>query len=251
MERILKEMAKAESDVEKRIRAAVPEIIRECAAFAYLGKYFTFDASQVLYDDINRRLISLSDDILEDIEARALNAIEYADAEEDTEAILTYIKREIGEEDMLTRLDKHSSSFRHFLEGWIAIGLANRIGEQELTSYIFTFMGNPEASPMWRKAKQEGYLAEAISGGYVFGTGNQKNSIDALADVERYAINEAFQYGKILGYGRKGAIGYTIHRGSGYDCPFCDSNCGFTIPLDDIRLPQHPRCMCYSRPVFR
>lgn len=250
MDRVIDEMAKAKDDVERRLRQYIPEIIRECMAFGYLGKNFTFDVSD-LSDRVNSRLIALSDAILDDIESRAKRAISYAEEEDDEDAILLYIKRKIGEEDIVQRLDKHCSTLRYFLEGWIAIGIVNKLKEYELTNNILSYIDNPFASPLWQEAFNAGYLSTAIrSRGYSYGKGNQRNVLSALTEIERYAINEAFQYGRLLHYGKTGAIGYIIHRGSSYDCPHCDSNCGFVIPLDDIRLPQHNRCCCWSEPIF-
>lgn len=250
MQRVIDEMAKAKNDVERRLRQYIPEIIRECMAFGYLGKTFTFDVSD-LSDRVNSRLIALSDAILDDIESRAKTAIKYAEEEDDEDAILLYIKRKIGEEDIVQRLDKHCSTLRYFLEGWIAIGMVNKLKEYELTNNILSYIDNPFASPLWQEAFNAGYLSTAIrSRGYSYGKGNQRNVLSALTEIERYAINEAFQYGRLLHYGKTGAIGYIIHRGSSYDCPHCDSNCGFVIPLNDIRLPQHNRCCCWSEPIF-
>ena len=250
MDRVIDEMAKAKDDVERRLRQYIPEIIRECMAFGYLGKNFTFDVSD-LSDRVNSRLIALSDAILDDIESRAKWAISYAEEEDDEDAILLYIKRKIGEEDIVQRLDKHCSTLRYFLEGWIAIGMVNKLQEYELTNNILSYIDNPFASPLWQEAFNAGYYSTAIrSRGYSYGKGNQRNVLSALTEIERYAINEAFQYGRLLHYGKTGAIGYIIHRGSSYDCPHCDSNCGFVIPLNDIRLPQHNRCCCWSEPIF-
>lgn len=250
MDRVIDEMAKAKDDVERRLRQYIPEIIRECMAFGYLGKNFTFDVYD-LSDRVNSRLIALSDAILDDIESRAKWAISYAEEEEDEDAILLYIKRKIGEEDIVQRLDKHCSTLRYFLEGWIAIGIVNKLQEYELTNNILSYIDNPFASPLWQEAFNAGYYSTSIqSRGYSYGKGNQRNVLSALTEIERYAINEAFQYGRLLHYGKTGAIGYIIHRGSSYDCPHCDSNCGFVIPLNDIRLPQHNRCCCWSEPIF-
>ena len=250
MDRVIDEMAKAKDDVERRLRQYIPEIIRECMAFGYLGKNFTFDVSD-LSDRVNSRLIALSDAILDDIESRAKWAISYAEEEDDEDAILLYIKRKIGEEDIVQRLDKHCSTLRYFLEGWIAIGIVNKLQEYELTNNILSYIDNPFASPLWQEAFNAGYYSTAIrSRGYSYGKGNQRNVLSALTEIERYTINEAFQYGRLLHYGKTGAIGYMIHRGSSYDCPHCDSNCGFVIPLNDIRLPQHNRCCCWSEPIF-
>ena len=250
MDRVIDEMAKAKDDVERRLRQYIPEITRECMAFGYLGKTFTFDVSD-LSDRVNSRLIALSDAILDDIESRAKWAISYAEEEDDEDAILLYIKRKIGEEDIVQRLDKHCSTLRYFLEGWIAIGIVNKLKEYEITNNILSYIDNPFASPLWQEAFNAGYYSTAIrSRGYSYGKGNQRNVLSALTEIERYAINEAFQYGRLLHYGKTGAIGYIIHRGSSYDCPHCDSNCGFVIPLNDIRLPQHNRCCCWSEPIY-
>lgn len=251
MQRVIDEMAKAKSDVEKRYREKIPEIIRECMAFAYLGKSFTFDINENLEKRVNQRLIELSDEILSDIETRAKRAIRYADEEGDEDAILAYMSREQGGEDLITRIDKHNSNFRYFLEGWIAIGMVNGISQTNLLTNILTYMNNVYVSDLWQKAFNEGYLSNAIrTRGYHFGKGILRNPMEALTLIEQYSINEAFQYGKLLHYGKTGAIGYIIHRGSTYDCPHCDSNCGFVIPLNDIRLPQHNRCVCWSEPVY-
>ena len=250
MNRVVEEMAKAKGDVERRLRERISEIIRECLAYAHFGYSFTFDIAD-LADKVNMSLIALSDAILEDIEERAARAIEYAEAEDEKDKILLYIKREIDGQDIVARLDKHCSTLRYFLEGWIAIGMVNKIKEHELTNNILQYIDNPFASPLWQEAFNAGYYSTAIrSRGYSYGKGNQRNVLSALTEIERYAINEAFQFGRILNYGKSKAIGYMIHRGSTYDCPHCDSNCGFVIPLNDIRVPQHTRCMCYTTPVF-
>lgn len=250
MERVIKEMEQARFDVERQLRIYIPEIIRECMAFSYLGKNFTFNAKD-LADKINAKLVALSDDILDSIETRAKRAIEYAENEDDEGLILAYINRTIGGEDMITRIDKHCSTLRFFLEGWIAIGIVNKIKETELTNEILRYIDNPVVAPLWKEAFNAGYLSEAIGGpGYVYGKGNQKNVLNALTEIEQYAINEAFQYGRILGYGKKGAIGYRTFRNSSYDCPQCDELTTRIWPLDVIVLPAHPRCVCGSMPVF-
>ena len=251
MQRVINEMAKAKDDVERRLRIHIPDIIKECLAFGYLGKKFTFDVSD-LSDRVNARLIALSDDILSDIESRARKAAECAEEEEEwLPLILPYISRQIGEEDMVTRLDKHCSTLRYFLEGWIAIGMVNKLQEYEITNNVLRYIDNPLASPLWQEALNAGYLSAAISrGDYVFGKGNQRNVLKALTEVEQYAINEAFQYGRIIHYGKMGAIGYRTHRNSTYDCPHCDELTMVIHPLDSIVLPAHPRCVCFSTPIY-
>ena len=153
MQRVIEEMAKAKSDVEKRYREKIPEIIRECMAFAYLGKSFTFDANADLENRVNQRLIELSDEILEDIEKRAKRAIQYAEEEDDEDSVLAYMKREQNGEDLITRIDKHNSNLRYFLEGWIAIGLVNNLSQSSLLTNIMTYAG----VHFWKRESKESY----------------------------------------------------------------------------------------------
>lgn len=250
MNRVIDQMAKAEGDVERQLRKYIPEIIKECMAFAYLGKTFTFDISD-LSDRVNQKLVALSDAILEDIESRAQKVIRYAEEEEDEDDILLYINRTIGEENLVQRLDKHCSTLRYFLEGWIAIGIVNKIKEHELTNIILSHIDNPLSSALWQDALNAGYLSNAIKSSlYQYGKGNQKNVLSALTEIERYSINEAFQYGCILKYGKMGAIGYRTHRASNYPCEYCDELTLQVWPLDIIVLPAHPRCVCYTTPTL-
>ena len=250
MNRVITEMSKAKSDVERQLRKYIPEIIQECMAWAYLGKAFTFDLSRELGNKVNQRLIALADAVLEDIEARAKNSVVLAEEEEDEDEILAYIKRPIGEEDIVQRIDKHCSTLRFFLEGWIAIGIVNKIDKNELTNQILRHIDNPFASPLWKDALTEGYLSGAINGKYSFGKGNQKNILSALTELARYAINEAYQYGCLLRYAGMGAIAYRTHRASSYPCMDCDELTMQIWPLDIAVLPAHPRCVCYATPVF-
>lgn len=251
MQRVIDEMAKAKGDVERRYRDMLPEIIRECMAFAYLGKSFRFDANPDLERRVNQRLVELGDEILADIESRAKTAIKYAEDEEDEDAILAYMSREQYGEDLITRIDKHNSNFRYFLEGWLAIGMVNGLSQSNIANSILSHMENPYVSPLWREAFSEGYLSDAIrTQGYHFGRGNLRNAISALTELARNSVNEAFQYGRFLKYQKDGAIGYTIHRGSSFDCPYCDSFTGIVHSFDVCLLPLHPRCMCYSKKVM-
>lgn len=73
--------------------------------------------------------------------------------------------------------------------------------------------------------------------------------MEAMSLAEETAINRAFQYGRVRRYAKDGAIGYRTHRGSTFDCAYCDELTKSIHLLTDIVLPAHPRCMCYSTPV--
>lgn len=251
MHRVIDEMAKAKADVERRYREKIPEIIRECMAFAYLGKSFTFDANAELEKRVNQRLVELSDEILEDIEKRAKRVIQYAEDEEDEPAILAYVKQEQNGEDLISRIDKHTSNFRYFLEGWMAIGIVNEISQASLLTNILAYIENPYACPLWQDAIKEGYRSNAIiTRGYTFGKGNMRNAMKAHWALFMHTINTAYQIGKVLILDRKGAIGYRTHRASTYDCSLCDELTYKIHPISISVLPAHVGCVCYSTQVY-
>lgn len=251
MQRVIEEMAKAKSDVEKRYREKIPEIIRECMAFAYLGKSFTFDANADLENRVNQRLIELSDEILEDIEKRAKKAIQYAEDEDDEDSVLAYMKREQNGEDLISRIDKHSSNLRYFLEGWIALGIVNDISQSSLMSNIMTYMENPYMSPLWQKSFGEGFLSNSIrTRGYSLGRGNLRNPLNAHSLIEQDSINVAYQVALVNRFQGIGALGYIISRGSSFDCSLCDSFCNIVWKPSDLILPIHVRCVCRATPIM-
>lgn len=251
MEWLLEEMSKARSDVERHMRRTIQEILEECEPYRFLGRSFTFRSAGGLDDSVNERLIELVDGIMEDVESRSRRAAEEAGVEDEDDAVFAYAKSPIDGRDLVSRLDGHASTLKYFLEGWVAIGFVRSMSHQELVNEIFAYMGNPYSSPLFFEAFKEGYAALAISSrGYSFGKGNVRNVMEAMSMVEETAINRAFQYGRVLRYGKDGAVGYRTHRGSTFDCPYCDELTKSIHPLTDIVLPAHPRCMCYSTPVY-
>ena len=251
MDWLLAEMSRARGDVERRMREKIQDILNDCEPYRYLGKGFTFRSAGGLDDSVNERLIELVDGIMEDVESRTRRAAEEAGVEDD-DAVVAYAKSPIDGRDLVSRLDGHASTLKYFLEGWVAIGFVRSMSRQELVNEIFSYMGNPYASNLFFEAFKEGYSALSISSrGYSFGKGNARNVMEAMSMVEETAINRAFQYGRVLRYGKDGAVGYRTHRGSTFDCAYCDELTRKVHPLTDIVLPAHPRCMCYSTPVYK
>lgn len=252
MDWLLAEMSRARGDVERRMREKILDILEECEPYRHLGRLFTFRSSGGLDDSVNERLIELVDGIMEDVESRSRRAAEEAGVEDEYDAVVAYAKSPIDGRDLVSRLDGHASTLKYFLEGWVAIGFVQSMSRQELVNEIFSYMGNPYASNLFFEAFKEGYSALSISSrGYSFGKGNMRNVMEAMSLAEETAINRAFQYGSVRRYAKDGAIGYRTHRGSTFDCAYCDELTKSIHPLTDIVLPAHPRCMCYSTPVYK
>ena len=87
-------------------------------------------------------------------------------------------------------------------------------------------------------------------GGAKYGKGTPESILKGLTLTNQTMVNQAYQYGRILRYRHDGAIGYRVYRNSTYDCPVCDELCIGIHPLDEIVLPAHPRCVCYTKPVY-
>jgi len=236
-------------DVEKAIKRLCHEVVSFSEPYRYLGKDFTFDTDATLDSKVNRLLVLLGDDILDTIRE---DVLQNAETEEDKEAILAYVNRNsYGGLTPTERVDSYSTHLKHLVEGWLAIGFATGLSSGEILSDIFIFMRDPRLSPAWRDAEMEGFRA-AIFGreGLAWGRGVAKSPIEGITLVGQTMITEAWQKGTLLGYAHLGASGYIIHRGSTYDCPLCDSYCEKVYPLEFLVLPLHPRCCCWTEPVY-
>lgn len=234
--------------VDSKTRSKVAEIIQLCEKYRYLAEKFTFDKDKDLDSQINTILISLSDLVLGEIEAE----IEALSEEENKDTILAYISRENGRETPTVTMDKHSSHLKYLLEGWIAIGFAHKMTSGQILSEMFSHLNDAYNTKLWKDAMKQGEYDSLIiaEGGYHYGKGVALSPVEGMTITGQQMINEAYQYGTVLGYRKSGAIGYRVHRGSTYDCPVCDALCIGIHPLDEVCLPAHPRCCCFTTPVF-
>ncbi len=62
-----------------------------------------------------------------------------------------------------------------------------------------------------------------------------------LNTTSMFAYNDALA----MKWTNRGAVGYYVFRGSDYDCPACDEQCGFLHPMTEMVVPIHPRCLCF------
>ena len=234
--------------VDSRTRSKVAEIIQLCEKYRHLAERFTFDRDGDLDSQVNDILIGLSDLILGEMEAK----IERFTREEDKDAVLLYVGRETGGESPVAAMDRYCSHLKYLLEGWIAIGFAGRMTGGKVLSEMFAHLRDSYETSLWKEAfRKGGYESQIIAeGGYRYGKGILASPVEGMTLVGQNMLNEAYQYGTMLGYRRRGALGYRVHRGSTYDCPVCDALCIGIHPVTEICLPAHPRCCCWTTPVF-
>lgn len=238
-ERVSDSISAVGAGVESRMKAAVEAIL--ALVWDARSDKFAFADNPDVDAEVNRILVLMSDGMLEDARKAAkdlLRALEYDDWEDDA---LEYAEREIGDETTLYRFDMQASHLKELLEGWIAVAAIYGLSKSRVWIDLKTYLANPMASKMWRDA---GMKAMGWGKGYL------NNLIKAYRRLMRDYMSRAYLYAQLHKYARDGAIGYTIHRGSAYDCPICDSYTGRVWPLDAEILPIHVNCMCYTEPVF-
>lgn len=235
------QMSKIGGKVSGRVWDAAAEVLRLAEKYRYLGKNFTFSFNGSLDEQVNAMLLALSDNLQTDAKNAAMQAI--YDAQEDEDEITEYIRREQNDNDSTERFDWWCSRLKDSLGAWIAAGFACGLAAASILSEMKKHLKNPAGSGIWARSKTMPPAG--------FGKGLSGDIVAGLTLVSQGMINDAWIYESVLDAARSGAIGYTVHRGSTYDCGLCDSLCGYVHPLDDICLPAHPRCMCYIEPVFR
>lgn len=240
-------LSRVRKDIAKEVMDYVYKIVTLAEKSRYLGDQFTFHQDEELDKEVNRLLVLLGDEILSEVYRKAEELVE----EEDKEEVFLWLTDEGTRADLFERVDLYNSHLKYISEGWLAIGFAGGLSAGAIISKIRTFMLHPLASKEWRDAFNKGYQATILQEGSMeWGKGVQKSPLEGLTLIEQTTLTEAWQRGVLSGYGRGGAIGYVIHRGSTYDCPLCDSFCNKVYPLDELMLPIHPRCCCYTTPVY-
>lgn len=233
-------MAAATGGVEARMKDAINRILD--LVWDARSDKFAFADNEDVDAEVNRILALMSDGMLDDARRAAealLKTVEMDDWEEDA---MEYAGGEVAGEDALFRFDMQASHLKELLEGWIVVAAVYGLSKARVWTDLMTFMSNPMASRMWRGA---GVKMPSWGRGYL------TNLVAAYRRLIRDFMMRAYSYAELHKYARDGAIGYTVHRGSAFDCPLCDSYCGRVYPLDAVVLPVHVNCMCYTEPVFR
>lgn len=241
-------LASVRDEVSPVLRKKIEEILALCEPYRSQGKAFSFAANPDLDKKVNDALILLSDEIIHYIEHKA----EQIANEDDYPAIIAYLHRDYNGTNLTESVDRYSSQLKYFVEGYLAIGFANKVAGHDILSQIWTYMGNPYASPLYQGARNLTTDILALqAGGLKIGSGHTKSILDGLALIGQNAINEAFQFQTVLDFRKNDdIIGYKVFRGSSYDCDVCDELTYGIHPVTEIVLPSHPHCMCYAVPVY-
>ena len=237
---LAKRAASFRQQSKKEFDKAVDALIALAFKYKGMGADFLWEKDPELNFEANQILRDLSDSLAEKAKAIARGVVEdsldYYDFDEawDRDGGDGYIP-------ILTSFDQQGSFLKELLEIWIALSFVNGIRSGELRVLISRYMSNPFASPLWR-----GLPADILK----WGRGFSKNIADQIAVIGQNAIIAAVRYAEWVDAQAQGAEYYIRRRGSGYDCPECDSLCGYPISIEIPFEFLHSRCMCFPEFYF-
>lgn len=232
-------LAKAGRNIKSRIREAVFDILD--LVWAERSDKFAFADNEDIDAEVNRILQLLSDGFLEDAIEAAKDLLKAVGDDAWEDDAIEYANEEIDGESTIFRFDMEASHLKELLEGWIIVSVVYGLSKWQVWTNLQAYLANPTASELWRGAGL---------GALKWGKGYMNNIVEGVKRIQHDFMNRAYQYAELRRFEEEGAIGYTVHRGSTFNCPLCDSYLGKVYPLDQIILPLHPNCVCWTEPVF-
>ena len=223
---VLNLMAGLEQWIRGQMLTSVRRIILLLTTYNFDGKDFRFDSNANLEASVDNLLTDLLDTIEQEIRRRAVKAAD----DDDTDIVPL-----LADRDVHSRLETHVSNLKTILQTFIGTMIARKV------------------SVTLQPALFPSYLETTA---HQFGKGVTANPAKGMGFVGKDFIYLAYTDKILRGFLEKGAVGYQVYRGSGYDCELCDDICfeggvrktySFT---DDIPVPSHPHCVCYVVPVY-
>lgn len=142
----------------------------------------------------------------------------------------------VYDDDIQARFDMAGSHLLELLEVWISVSVVNNWSLEQTRVMITRYRANPYASPAW-----SGLPRVLLR----WGRGYDKDVAKQIKKIGQDTIISGARYAQWMDEAAKGATYYIRRRGSTYDCPVCDSLCGYPIPMTEPFDFPHSRCMCY------
>lgn len=235
---------------------AFSRVAKLTASSGVTPSYFAFSKYLQLDNKVDKVINRLVADLYNIIERYSFKNMDFAKAKNNTEDdldIVAYINRPIKGQDLNGRLAIYSDNAKLEFESFVAAGLLLSKPINAVISEFNAYMSNPYTSPMLREAWSDKTAQIAatrlLTKGVSFGAGKYVSSFNSFDRLGRGTANLGFNYADNEYMRRGGAIGYVVYRGSSYPCQICDENRGFHT-INDLTLPVHSRCVCYSIPVY-
>ena len=236
-ERLIREAAAFKREASREFDRVVKALLDLVWAKGKPSADFLFENDADLDAEANAILRAFSDSLAEKAKRRAeaiiRASLDYYDFDEDWNQVDNVDEAT----PLLWRFDMQGSHLKELLEIWIALAVVNNIGKSELRVMISRYLNNPYASPFWK-----GIPKDALR----WGRGYRKNILDQIGVIGQNAIIGAARFAEWDEERQKGATYYIRRRGSNYDCPDCDSLCGYPIPIDEPFVFLHSNCCCWA-----
>lgn len=186
-------------------------------------------------EEINEIIANLQKSIIDVFETLAI-----ADHDENRDAILPFILGENHGRTFDERLSDYCDKYRDELMLLVGVGLFLGVGKMVLVKSIGDNLKHPYANQL---------LADGIAAPLTYGRGRSNSMFNAIGDLTRYGIAEAWMKNLYINNRKDGCVGWYVRRGSIYPCPLCDSMVGFHT--DESELPlYHSHCRCIAAPVY-
>lgn len=234
-ERLIRGAASFKKSASSEFDKAVAALITLAYGYIEMGEDFLWEGDPDLYDEAMEICRNLSDTLAEKAKAIARGVFEESLDDYDFDEAW-----DRGNSDeyipILTRFDMEGSHLLELLAIWIAIAFVNDIPKGELRVLVSRYLSNPFTSTLWK-----GLPKDALK----WGRGYSRNIVDQMSIIGQNAIVSAYRYAEWRQETANGATYYIRRRGSNYDCPDCDSLCGYKIPIYEPFDFIHSRCMCW------
>lgn len=245
-EDVISKLAEIKPEVQQRVSSTIMAVLSLCEAYRSFGSDFSFDVSETLRKAVLKLMQDLSEGCLELAEKKAREILSWLEID-DVEEIIEDAEKHGNPKGALWAFDMHSSNLLKLIGAWMVIGFTDNLSQGEIYQKILGAMAVPEGSKMWRDAIR----AQLIDRNEVkFGKGYQRRIVDAITVLIQSILFTAYTEAEIEEMIEEGALYYVVHRGSTFDCDFCDSRCERLTPVSEPYYPSHPRCMCWLEFIF-
>lgn len=239
--RTIAAMAEVKPEVQQRVSSTIMAVLSLAEAFRSYGSDFSFDVSKTLNDEVLKLMQALSDGCLAIAERKAREILSWLEVE-DEDDILQEAEEKDNPNGVLWAFDMHSSNLMKIISAWLVIGFSQNLTQGQIYQNILGALAAPEGNQMWRDAIRSRIVDPNE---LRFGRGYQRRITDAFTVLMQHIIYTAYTLGVMEEAEEGGALYYVVHRGSSFDCDFCDSRCERPTPMSEPYYPSHPRCVCW------
>ena len=245
----LRQRLSAELSFQNNLETLIDEYASKLVDIAYQSNVppnlFTFSYNKAIRENVDKVIGEMRQLIESVTETLAVGA-----HGSDRKKILAYMGRDIGGDNFYGRLDSHTRKFRKEMEGVIAASILIGVSSREAKEALRKYLRAPYQNPIFREAASlgKGRAEVLVAKGLHLGAGMSNSAFNSFNTLGKFTVADAWMRYWYDDWDSRGAIGYSVMRGSSYPCSLCDTNTGFHT--DGNLPPYHPSCCCIAIPVF-